>query len=614
MLEVLGNTEFSFQMWSLFTLIVVALIFYANENVPMEVTSVATLVLLLLFFHFFPILDQNDNNLLGAERLLHGFANTALLTVLALLVVGQGMARTGVLEIVARYILRISFGKLWLAVLIALLAVLFISAFLNNIPVVVIFIPILQGIAQRFKVPASKLLMPLSFVAVVGGMTTLVGSGTNLLVSSALIEAGYEEFSFFEFTVPGLVLALTGLIYVMLVAPKLLPNRTTLSHRLRERSGQHYIVELAVSADSELIGETITAGDMPGLTGVKLHMIHRQGTTILPPFRNQRVYDGDVLAVSASRDNLRETLNRDVGLHQIGSHFDAQSEHASSDQIVVELMIPPSSAMVGQAVDKARFEARNNCYILGVQRHAHMIRSRMGQVKLLAGDMLLVQCAAEKLHDICDDLDVVLVELSIEELPNRNKILAAVLTFASVVLMAASGLVPIVIAAIFGALMMIITKVITLPQAVRAIDPKIVTTIVTALALGTAMQVTGGAAYLAELVLLATGDSGPEVVLSVFFILVACLANIVSTKTCAVLFTPIGLSLALQIGLDPRIFAVTVVFAANCAFATPFAYQTSLLVMGPGSYQFKDFLKVGSPVVIIIWIVFSLIAPWYYGI
>ena len=275
MLEVLGNTEFTFQMWSLFTLIVVALIFYANENVPMEVTSVATLVLLLLFFHFFPILDQNDNNLLGADRLLHGFANTALLTVLALLVVGQGMARTGVLEIVARYILRISFGKLWLAVLIALLAVLFISAFLNNIPVVVIFIPILQGIAQRFKVPASKLLMPLSFVAVVGGMTTLVGSGTNLLVSSALIEAGYEEFSFFEFTVPGLVLALTGLLYVMLVAPKLLPNRTTLSHRLRERSGQHYIVELAVSADSELIGETITAGDMPGLTGVKLHMIHR---------------------------------------------------------------------------------------------------------------------------------------------------------------------------------------------------------------------------------------------------------------------------------------------------------------------------------------------------
>jgi len=150
MLEVLGNTEFTFQMWSLFTLIVVALIFYANENVPMEVTSVATLVLLLLFFHFFPILDQNDNNLLGADRLLHGFANTALLTVLALLVVGQGMARTGVLEIVARYILRISFGKLWLAVLIALLAVLFISAFLNNIPVVVIFIPILQGIAQRF--------------------------------------------------------------------------------------------------------------------------------------------------------------------------------------------------------------------------------------------------------------------------------------------------------------------------------------------------------------------------------------------------------------------------------------------------------------------------------
>ncbi len=613
MTEILGSAQFTFQMWALFALIAGALIFYANDNIPMEITSVGTLVLLLVFFHIFPIPDQQGKNMLGAERLLHGFANPALLTVLALLVVGQSMVKTGVLEIAARHVLRLSLGRLWVAVLIALVAVLFISAFLNNIPVVVIFIPIMQGIAQRFNISASKLLMPLSFVAVVGGMTTLVGSGTNLLVSSAMIEFGLEGFSFFEFTLPGLVLAGTGLLYVTLVAPKLLPSRTTLSHRLRERSGQHFMVEIFVTAQSKLIDHPIVDGGITELPDMKLRMIHRLGKTILPPFRDRKIREGDIIAVAASRENLTAALAWDPGLLRTEDNTAQQTDHVSSDQIVVEMMITPSSAMVGQTLDKVDFENRHHSRVLGVQRHAHLIRSRMGQVKLSAGDMLLVQCPAENLNKIRADFDAVLVELSVEELPNTSRMLFAMLTFAAVVLSAASGLLPIVVAAIFGALMMLIANVITLQQATRAIDPKIVTTIVTALALGTAMQVTGGADYLADLILLLTGDASPAIVLSAFFLLVACLANIVSTKTCAVLFTPIGLSMASQIGVDPRIFAVTVVFAANCAFATPFAYQTSLLVMGPGSYRFKDFLKVGSPLVILIWIVYSLFAPWYYG-
>lgn len=207
----------------------------------MEFTAMGVIVAILLFFHFVPVTNEDGLSLLSSSKILSGFANPALISVLALLIVGHGVSKSGVLEIVSQRMLALSMGKLWIAILISLLTVLLISAFLNNIPVVIIFIPIMQSIAQRFHIPASKLLIPLSFVAVVGGMTTLVGSGTNLLVSTALEEADFEPLGFFEFTIPGLVLALTGLLYVIIIAPKLLPSRTTLSHRMRERSKEYFL-------------------------------------------------------------------------------------------------------------------------------------------------------------------------------------------------------------------------------------------------------------------------------------------------------------------------------------------------------------------------------------
>ena len=257
MTTIIENAGMTFEMMFLFSLIVSALFCYANEKIPMEITALGVVLILLFFFHFFPIIDQNGSNILPSSKILSGFANPAMLTVLALLVVGQGVVKTGILEIFSRHILALSMGRLWIATLISLFTVLLISAFLNNIPVVIIFIPIMQGIAQRFHIPASKLLMPLSFVAVVGGMTTLVGSGTNLLVSNALIEAGFHGFTFFEFTLPGLLLAGTGLAYVTIIAPKFLPHRTSLSHRMRERLDQHFMAEISINAGSRLIGQSL---------------------------------------------------------------------------------------------------------------------------------------------------------------------------------------------------------------------------------------------------------------------------------------------------------------------------------------------------------------------
>jgi di/tricarboxylate transporter len=614
MTTIIENAGMTFEMMFLFSLIVGALFCYANEKIPMEITALGVVLILLFFFHFFPIIDQNGSNILPSSKILSGFANPAMLTVLALLVVGQGVVKTGILEIFSRHMLALSMGKLWIATLISLVTVLLISAFLNNIPVVIIFIPIMQGIAQRFHIPASKLLMPLSFVAVVGGMTTLVGSGTNLLVSNALIEAGFHGFTFFEFTLPGLLLAGTGLAYVTIIAPKFLPHRNSLSHRMRERLDQHFMAEISINAGSRLIGQSLGVRMFHELPDINVRMINRLGKTILPPFTGLKLREDDVIALSATREDLTKLMDSGYGLTPAEGYRTNPSSHKKSDQIVVEMMITPSSSLVDNTISRTGFEYRHNCQVLGVQHHAHMIRSRMGQAKLAAGDLLLVKCDTETLRGLREDLDVVLVEFSVEELPNLKSANVSIFIFLSVVLSAAFGLVPIVISSFFGALAMVATNVISLQQATRALDLKVITTIAAALALGVAMEATGAATYLANLILSITGTASPRVVLSTFFLMVALMSNIISTKTCAVLFAPIGLHIGAEIGIDPRIFAITIVFAANCAFATPFAYQTSLLVMGPGSYHFKDFLKVGSPLVILIWLVYSAFIPWYYGL
>ena len=614
MTTIIENAGMTFEMMFLFSLIVGALFCYANEKIPMEITALGVVLILLFFFHFFPIIDQNGSNILPSSKILSGFANPAMLTVLALLVVGQGVVKTGILEIFSRHMLALSMGKLWIATLISLVTVLLISAFLNNIPVVIIFIPIMQGIAQRFHIPASKLLMPLSFVAVVGGMTTLVGSGTNLLVSNALIEAGFHGFTFFEFTLPGLLLAGTGLAYVTIIAPKFLPHRNSLSHRMRERLDQHFMAEISINAGSRLIGQSLGVRMFHELPDINVRMINRLGKTILPPFTGLKLREDDVIALSATREDLTKLMDSGYGLTPAEGYRTNPSSHKKSDQIVVEMMITPSSSLVDNTISRTGFEYRHNCQVLGIQHHAHMIRSRMGQAKLAAGDLLLVKCDTETLRGLREDLDVVLVEFSVEELPNLKSANVSIFIFLSVVLSAAFGLVPIVISSFFGALAMVATNVISLQQATRALDFKVITTIAAALALGVAMEATGAATYLANLILSITGTASPRVVLSTFFLMVALMSNIISTKTCAVLFAPIGLHIGAEIGIDPRIFAITIVFAANCAFATPFAYQTSLLVMGPGSYHFKDFLKVGSPLVILIWLVYSAFIPWYYGL
>ena len=604
----------TFHGYAVFAIIFVAFIFYAQDPIPMEATAIGIIAFLMLFFHLFPLQDEAGHLRLSQSDILAGFANPALMTVIALLIIGQGIAKSGVLDVISYKVLALSRGQLWLAMLISLISVLVISAFLNNIPVVIIFIPIIQAIAKKFHVSSSKLLMPLSFIAVLGGMTTLVGSSTNLLVSQSLVGQGYEALGFFEFSALGLLLAVTGLIYVMVISPYLLPNRKNLSHRIRERSERYFLAEVEITNESALIGTSLEGDICPELPGKSIAFLHRSGKTYLPPFTGLILRAGDILSLSASRTDVTSLLASERGL-VFARGFDAHSKsHVPSTQITVEVMVTPSSSLIGQTIGESGFEKRLSCEVLGFRHRARMVRSRLNKVKLSAGDMILVKCDGAALRLLREEQDVVLVEYSMQELPNNAMARRATLIFASVVTCAALSWLPIVIAAVCGALAMVGSSVLSLKQALRTIDVKIVTTIAAALALGEAMQETGAAQFLAYQIVTMTGESHPAITLSAFFLTVALMSNIVSTKTCAVLFVPIGLHIGTVLSVEPRIFAITVIFAANCAFVTPFAYQTSLLVMGPGSYKFKDFVKVGTPLLILVWGVFSVAAPFFFSL
>jgi di/tricarboxylate transporter len=284
------------------------------------------------------------------------------------------------------------------------------------------------------------------------------------------------------------------------------------------------------------------------------------------------------------------------------------------NQVLTEAMITPESQLVGQNLDQIGFRYRYHCVALGIQRRSQMIRARVTEIRLEPGDVLLLQGRQEDIDALRGNADILLIEWTAIDIPAVHHARSTLLIFAAVIASAATGIVPIAVASLCGAGLMLVTGVLNIHQASRAIDRTIVMMIAAALALGASLQATGGAEFLADAMLAAVGDAAPAVVLSAFFLLVAVLANLISTKATAVLFTPIAVSIAHGLNVPPEAFVVAVVFAANCSFASPIGYQTNLLVMAPGNYRFADFVRVGTPLLIIVWLTFSLVAPWYYGI
>ncbi|MEP3436407.1 MAG: SLC13 family permease [Hoeflea sp.] len=597
-----------------FALIVATIIAYASERWAMETVSLVSLAAVLVIFGIVPYSGAGGEEL-KAERLLAGFSNPALITVIALLIVGQGLFATDAMEAPARKLGKMGGSATFRPILFILVGAAVISAFLNNTPVVVIFIPILVVIAAQRSISASRVFIPLSFITILGGMTTLIGSSTNLLVAGVARDYGFDV-GFFDITGMGMILAIVGGAYVLGVLPRLLPERQAELSAVA-KSGAQFIGEITLTRDHPFVGISARAGMFPGLGDLTLRLLQRRDVPVLPPFEDLILSTGDTLVVSGTRRAFSKALARGrAGLKadDVASEETASDHPPGPDYHLAEAVISPGSRYAGRTIQLSGLRPQFGISVLGVQRKSRMARSAMSDIRLEPGDTLLIGGPMDAMTLLRGNHDLLLLEHSAEAVPQSRKARIAVAIFAGIVLLSAFSIVPIVVAAVCGAVLMLLTGCLSILQAARAFDRQIFLLVGSSVALATALEATGGAALIASSSLALMQGASPAVILSGLFLVMAVLTNILSNNATAVLFTPIALGIAKGMGAPPEPFIAAVIFAANSSFATPIGYQTNLLVMGPGHYRFSDFLRAGTPLVIIIWLTFSLLAPWYYGL
>ena len=426
-----------FYIYSSIFFVVLTVSLYILDKWSIVVKSIFILSTLLVFFSIFPLNNSDGNNLLSPSVILSGFSNTTLISVLSLLILGQGVVKTRVLDNFISNFIDIFPGNQKLIILLSLFLVLVMSGFLNNTPVVIIFIPIFQSIASKVGAPISRYMMPLSYVAILGGMTTLIGSSTNLLVANSLNEMKGIELGFFDFFVPGSVIALTGLIYVIFFSKFLLKNNAPMASELIGSSGKQFITQITVSTESVLLNKEIQKSLLEDLRNVTILMIQRKEHAVIPPFADFKLVAGDVLVIASTREALSELISKKNGISTSElsnmSNLGQENDDFDNNQILSEAMITPTSSLVGQTIENISFRYRFNCIVIGLQRKARMIRNRMTEIALEPGDILLIQSTKESIKNLRTHSDILPMEWSSTEIIKSDLAFKSLLIFLSVI-------------------------------------------------------------------------------------------------------------------------------------------------------------------------------------
>ena len=593
-------------------LIVLALYMFTRERIPMESSSLFVLAVLAVGFELFPY--EADGKTLHAVDFFTGFGHEALIAVCALMIAGQGIVRTGALEPVGRYLARLWKFSPVLSLLLTLVVGAGLSAFVNNTPVVVLLLPILISVSLRTGTPASDSLMPMGLATLVGGMATTIGTSTNLLVVSVAADMGLRRFQMFDFFVPVAIAAAVGIVYLWLVAPRLLPKREI---QLQDTSPRIFTAQLVIKEGSFADGKTLAELREKSGDAMKVAHIQRRPGTKIMPLADAMVKAGDRLLVKDTPENLKE-FEQALGGTLYAGDVPVDEDHplTAEDQQLAEIVVVQGSPLEGLTINTARLVGRYRLVTLALQRPGRSIetmRANLQDVTLRTGDILLVQGPSDSVAELKNSGELLVLDAT-TDLPHTAKAPLALAIMAGIVLAAALGLLPIAISAVFGVLLMIISGCLDWRNATRALSAPVIMIVVASLALGAALLKTGGAEYLAQVFVAIVAGAPPSVILSGLILLMALLTNIVSNNAAAVIGTPIAISMANQLNLPAEAFVLAVLFGANMSYATPMAYKTNLLVMSAGGYTFGDFLRVGIPLTLIMWLVFSWVLPWRYGL
>ena len=593
-------------------LTVVALLLFTRERIPLETSSLTVIVILAISFTLFPYTGANGV-VLQPISFFSGFGHEALIAVCGLMIAGYGIVRTGALEPVGR-----GLAKLWgyspiLSVLITLLVSAALSAVVNNTPIVVLLLPIMLNVAIRTKNSPSGILMPMGLATLLGGMTTTIGTSTNLLVVSVAADMGLERIGMFDFFLPAIMAGSVGILYLWLIAPRILPDRTP---NLKNSGPRIFTAHLHIPQGSFADGKTLTEIIEKTEGAIQVSGIRRTENTFTVPLPDARIRAGDRLLVRDTPDQLKD-FERTLGatLYSKGHEVDDENPLSDEQQHLAELVIDRGSPMIHRTLNEAHFADVYQLVTLAIHRKGKVLESMpqgIARTPLRQGDVLLVQGSNENIEEVKKHGHFLVLDAT-RQLPATKYAPRAVIIMALTILVAALGIMPISIAAVAGSLLMVLTNCLKWEDIQRALSAQVILIVVASLALGSALTQTGATTYVAQQFVEVTGGLPDRVVFSALMMLMAILTNVVSNNAAAVIGTPIAISIAQQLGLPPEAFVLAVLFGANMSYATPMAYQTNLLVMNAGGYTFMDFVRAGVPLLLIVWLAFSFIVPMMYG-
>ena len=586
----------TFEIILVLAILVSAVACFATERLPVDLVALLVLSALLV------------GGILTPEQALSGFSNTATVTVAAMFVLSAGLARTGLVSLLGRRLATV--GRLGLRpTLLALMALIgLVSAFINNTAAVAIFLPIVLDLARSMRCSPSKLLIPLSFASMFGGVCTLIGTSTNILVSSIATQHGLAPLSMFELSPLGLPLFAVGALYLLFVGVRLIPDRRGGEDLAQSYGMGDYLTEILVLPDSPAVGRPLR--DSPLVRDLDLDVleIQREERALPAPGADEVLEAGDLLRVRCDVETIRRAEKQKGIVLKSGLKWRAE-DLRSSEATLLEAVVAPGSHLEGRTLKEARFRQIYGGTALAIRHRGRVMRERLGMTRLGSGDVLLVEVRRDRIEALRRNPDFLIVsEVGIEE-PRRGKMLIAAAIVAGVVAVATLDLLPILASAILGSVLLVLTRCLTLEQAYEAIEWRVVFLLGGILPLGLALETTGAARLLSTLLVDSIGVWGPVAMVSAIYLLTSLLTEAMSNNATAALLAPIAISAASALEVDPRPFLVAVTFAASASFMTPVGYQTNTLIYGPGHYRFADFLRVGTPLNLLFWLLATLLIP-----
>lgn len=575
-------------------LVVVALVLFSNERLALETSALLVLATLVLYFSLRPLVVAG--HAFSALRLFSGFSNPALIAVVALMIVGVGVVNSGGLEPVGRLLARLWPVSPRFAILVTLVCAAFLSAFVNNTPIVILLLPLLSGIAARTQGSASRLLMPMGFATLIGGMGTTIGTSTNLIVMSLAQQQGLAPMGMFSFSAIAAWASVIGIAYLWLIMPRLLPatTRTVTSGSPRTFSARLQLLDTSLAA-----GKTLAAA-RGLLAGARLLAVFRGDGPELALLPDLRLRANDILVIHDRPERIKEH-EAALGAVLTAGESHAADEEPKADRQLAEVVVTPASRLAGDTLAGSFFEVRYGLSPIGLYRRGapYSGEQALDEVVLAPGDVVLVDGTRARLDEIRRNGRLLLLDAT-TDLPRNHKAPYALVIMGLVVLVAALNLMPIAISAVVGVLLMLITGCLTWADFAQALRADVVLIIVASLALSLALTVTGGASYLAAVLHVLGHGLAPALMIGLLILLTGLIANTASHVVAAVIGTPVAIDLAHSLHVVPIPFVLAVLFGANLCFATPMSFQTNLLVMAAGGYRFRDFVRAGVPLVLLL--------------